>query len=152
MTLLSGNKTRTYQRVLRVLKTNPLDVHLDLLYKQWHVPLEAMLVYVHIILDSSCAGMKTKPDRGASVHTKEWWLWHDFCDGAKPWKLSITIGSVPHFGTVWMGIRRTIVEVNKSEWGLESNEMEVNIQEWGLGFSLANPLGQPLWHNEALPG
>ena len=64
VTLLSGNKTRIYQEVLRVLNTNPLDVHLDLLYKQWHVPLEPMLVYVHIILDSSCAGMKTTPDKG----------------------------------------------------------------------------------------
>ena len=30
------------------------------------------------------------------------------------------------------------------EQGLESTETEVNIQEWGLGFSLPNPLGQPL--------
>ena len=64
VTSLSGNKTKTYQQVLWVLNTNPLDIHLDLLYKQWHVPLESVLVYVHIMLDSSCAGMKTRPDRG----------------------------------------------------------------------------------------
>lgn len=62
-TLLSGNKTRIYQQVRWVLNTNPLDVPLDLLYKQSHVPIEAMLVNAHIILDSSCAGMKTRPDR-----------------------------------------------------------------------------------------
>ena len=52
-----------------------------------------------------------------------------------PWRHVKTlrlIGSVPHLGVVWTGIRK----VAEEKWqGEEQTEKEVNIQEWELGCS-----------------